>query len=281
MSKRVKIWLLIATLLLLLGSVVFASAMCFLKWDFSKLATSKYQTNSYAITEDYKDIFIDTNTANIIIVPSDDTVCYVECHEQKELSHSVEVTDGVLSIKLIDSRKWYEYIEISSISPKITVYLPKDEYNSLSIDTRTSDIKISNGLKFESVDICLSTGDICMSDIICGSINLKASTGSTYLSSVECASLSSTGSTGDISMTSLIATESIYIERDTGDVEFDGCDASKILISTNTGDIEGSLLTEKVFVATSDTGKVRVPSSKSGGICEITTDTGDIEITID
>ena len=51
-------------------------------------------------------------------------------------------------------------------------------------------------------------------------------------------------------------------------------------IKTSTGKVVGSLLTEKVFNAKSDTGKVEVPNTTSGGSCTITTDTGKIQVTI-
>jgi hypothetical protein len=44
--------------------------------------------------------------------------------------------------------------------------------------------------------------------------------------------------------------------------------------------VKGSLLTDKIFVTQSDTGKVDVPETVSGGKCKVTTDTGDIRIEI-
>ena len=57
-------------------------------------------------------------------------------------------------------------------------------------------------------------------------------------------------------------------------------DAAELEISTDTGDVKGSLLTEKVFITRSDTGRIRVPETVTGGKCKITTDTGNIEIEI-
>ena len=74
--------------------------------------------------------------------------------------------------------------------------------------------------------------------------------------------------------------EKFSVTRTTGYVKLDGCDASEIVIKTDTGDVTGTLLTEKVFIAHTDTGRVKVPNTTSGGRCEITTDTGNIKITI-
>ena len=51
-------------------------------------------------------------------------------------------------------------------------------------------------------------------------------------------------------------------------------------VTTSTGEVTGSLRSEKVFITRSDTGRQDVPKSVTGGRCEITTDTGDIEITV-
>ena len=59
-----------------------------------------------------------------------------------------------------------------------------------------------------------------------------------------------------------------------------GCDGFNIVIKTDTGDVKGSFASPKNVIASSDTGSVRVPSDHSGERCEITTDTGDIRITI-
>ena len=67
-----------------------------------------------------------------------------------------------------------------------------------------------------------------------------------------------------------------FVEPDSGDVLFDGCDAGEIEIETSTGDVKGTLLSEKIVFASASTGRVQVPEWISGGKCKITTSTGDI-----
>ena len=42
MSKRKKIWLILATVLTLVGILLFGVTMTILKWDFQKLNTAKF-----------------------------------------------------------------------------------------------------------------------------------------------------------------------------------------------------------------------------------------------
>ncbi len=86
--------------------------------------------------------------------------------------------------------------------------------------------------------------------------------------------------TGDISLVNFVAADSIYVKSDTGNVKFKNSDAVKLSIETDTGDVMGTLLSEKIFNAKSSMGDVDVPKTETGGKCEIITDTGDIKIDI-
>ena len=319
MNKTTKLWLIIATFILTLGLIIFVGAMATLKWDFTKLSTVKYETNSHEITQAYDNISIVTGTADILLLPSESENTQVVCHEQEKMKHSVTVKDGELSINAVDTRKWYDHIGINFDTSKITVYLPQKQYGSLSVKTSTGDISIPKEFAFksitlsastgdvtnyasaaETVKITTSTGDIRVENTSCNALELSlstgritvlnvacqndvtvnVSTGKTSITDMTCKSLISNGSTGDISLTNVIASERFSIKRDTGDVNFDSCDAGEIFIKTSTGDIKGTLLSEKVFFYDTDTGRVDLPQTVTGGKCELTTNTGDIKIAL-
>lgn len=317
MNKRAKIWLIIAAFLVVIGMIMFSAVMSKYKWDFTKLSTRKYETNTYEITEQFSNISMNTDTADIIFAVSNDGKCKVECYEEEKSKHYVTVSENTLVVKVIDNKYWYDYIGINFGSPKITVYLPKTEYISLFIKESTGNIEIPKNFKFESVNISLSTGDvdifasalgvikiktstgnigvengtakkfelsastgeITVANITCeGDININISTGNTNLTDTQCKNLISNGSTGNISLRNVIATEKFLIKRSTGDVRFDGSNSAEVFVETDTGDVIGNLLTDKVFITHTNTGRVDVPRTVSGGKCEISTDTGDIKI---
>lgn len=319
MKKTTKLWLVIAAFLVVAGLILFAAVMSKNKWDFTKLSTVNHERNTYEISETFHNLSINTDTADILFVLSEDEKCRVECYEEEKAKHSVTVENDTLIIKIIAEKSWYDHIGFNFDSPKMTVYLPKAAYTALSIDESTGDIKIPEEFKFESVDISLSTGDvdfsasalaliqiktstgricventsagelllsastgdITVSDVICeGDVTLRVSTGKVGLNKIACKNLTSVGTTGDIFLTHVIAEENFSIMRTTGDVRFDNSDATEIFVETDTGDITGSLLTDKVFITHTDTGSIEVPKTVTGGKCEIITDTGDIRITI-
>lgn len=317
MNKKNVIWLLIATSLLLIGCLIFGGVMMALKWDFSKLSTVKYETNEYEITDLFQSINVVTDTADITLVPSEDVS--VVCTEQENAKHTVSVKDGILQIEIVDQIKWYERIGFNFATPKISVYIPQGAYEMLTIKGSTGDVKIPENYQFERVDIHQSTGDVtCLasttdtmkiktstgsiyvenvsvgylelsvttgrikaSDVKCeGDMNVSVSTGKTSLTNVLCKNLTTDGNTGEITLKNVVAAEKLSIERSTGDVKFEGCDAAEIHVKTDTGDVTGTLMSEKVFLCKTDTGSVNVPKTTTGGVCEITTDTGDIRLTI-
>ena len=318
MKKSTKIWLLIAASFTLMGCILFWCMLNAVNWDFSKLETINRLTNSYAINENYKNISITTDTAHIAIETSENNNCSVVCYEYENSKHRVNVIDDTLTIKIEDTRKWYEYLGISFSTPKITVYIPRGEYNSLTVNSDTSNIEIPDKFLFndinvttstgfvncyasadkinlktttgritvkrlttKSMNLSASTGSIMLTGIHCSEdINLEIGTGEMNLIDVKCRNLFSQGDTGDIFLKNIIGEDKFQIERDTGDVNLKDCDAGEIYVETDTGDVTGNLLTDKIFFAQTNTGRINVPKTTNGGICEITTDTGDIKINI-
>ena len=319
MSKAAKAWLIAAVFLIAVGCITGGIMMSLLNWDFTKLSTDTYVTNRYEIEEAYQSISITTDTADIALLPAENEVCTVVCHEQENVKHTVSVKDGTLVIEAVDTRKWYQHIGIHFSSPRITVYLPQAAYGTLTVRTDTGKTDVPSDFRFDAIDIktdtgyvkvlasvlegmriktstgaitvegstaktvelSVSTGKISLSQVTCaGDMRINVSTGKTIVKDTTCGNLYSTGSTGDLALERVIVAGMLSAERSTGDVRLDSCDAAELLIDTDTGSVTGSLLSEKVFLASSDTGRISVPETTTGGRCKITTDTGNIDIRI-
>ena len=242
MKKNVKISILIASILCVAGLLICTAGLFLMDFDFSKLNTLPTKTNTHVVTEEFTNISIQTDTADVVFAISEDDSCYVVCNETEKLTHSVRVEGDTLVIQREDHRKWYDHIGISIVEYSVTVYLPRFEYANISIETDTGDVSVGNVNVTENVSIETDTGDVLLRATEVGN--------------------------------------KLTVVTDTGDVTLDRADASSISVTTDTGDVTGTLLSEKIFFAESDTGDIRVPQSMTGGRCEIRTDTGDIEITV-
>lgn len=299
MSKTSKIWLIVSIGMILIGCILFGGAMTKLNWDFSKLSAN-YETKTYEIDQSFQNITITSNTADIEFVPTENGKASVICYEQEKLKHNVSAADDTLTISVTDTRQWYDHIGIHFKAPKITVCLPQQQYRTLSVKFSTGDVYIPQDFRFESMDIAGNTGSVRNSASTLGNMQIKTNTGHIRIQGATADTMDltvSTGevfvadvtvkqdiniktTTGDTDLRNVIAEGKMTVEQGTGDIDFDCCDGSEIFLKTNTGDIEGSFLTEKIFVAKSNTGDVDVPRTTTGGKCEVTTNTGDIEIEI-
>lgn len=316
-----KKWIVAAAILLGAGVLICGISFTILGFDFGKLGTVKYETNTYEVNEDFQNITIKADTENIAFIPAEDGTCKVVCLEEEDDLHQVSVQGDTLTIERKEKHKWHFFhFGVITESPKITVYLPGDVYNALSINADTGDVSIPDNFRFADIDITLDTGDIsCQADAngdmsfktdtghitisdvsaegmritsdtgrmditnieLSGDMEIREGTGRVTMENVTCRNFTSNGDTGSIIMTNVIASGEFNIERDTGKVEFNGCDAETIYVKTDTGSVTGSLLSDKIFITDTDTGSVDVPNTITGGRCEITTDTGNIRISIE
>ena len=314
MKKRL---LITAAILTSFGLAILIGALIISNFDVSRMDITKYETNTYNVSEDFEKININTNETDIILIPSEDNGCKVICMEQKKVKHLVSVENGTLNISEMDTRKWYDHITMFSKAISVKVYLPSDKLDSLIIDSDTGDVSVPASFTFGSVgikastgdilfeasvddqltlqtttgditlsgvnarqlDLSVSTGDILIQSLVCHeTASIKVNTGETRISDMTCRNFLTTGNTGDITLKNTVASDSFSISRGTGDVNFDNSDAGQILVQTSTGDVSGTLRTEKIFIFRTSTGSIHVPDTVTGGKCQITTSTGDINI---
>ncbi len=319
MNARRNRVLLTGVCLVVVGALIAVAALFSMKFDFRRLSTRKTVTNTYTPAGEFSDILVDTATEEVSFLPAEDGKCRVVCVEEEGSQHIVIVSGDVLSIKHVNTQKWYDQIGVGSGKTSVTVYLPKKEYAALTLRTDTGDVTVPAAFRFESVlmtassadidlranvegsigirtssgsislgglrasslELTASTGHISVSDsVIEGKVSARASTGKLGFTDLSCAEAEVKTTTGDVDLVRVLVSEQLRVETDTGDVRFERSDAPEIHVETNTGDVTGTLLTPKIFEADSDTGKVQLPRSEPGGRCELKSDTGDFKLEI-
>lgn len=256
---------------------------------------SKMVTNEHTINETFENISFNIDTANINIYSSTDGACKVVCYEREKENHTVSVENGTLTISLKDV-EWYKEVHFFSKSPKITMYLPAAEYNTLFIDSSTGDVEIAKDFTFNYMDITLSTADvkcyasvketakittstggIAVENASVGALNLSLSTGDVHVHNIECAgNISLDSSTGEMDFSN-ITCKDFFANGSTGDKNFSNMDCKNITIKSSTGDVN---LTDVValekFSVTVSTGDVLFERCDGQEIF-IKTSTGDIK----
>jgi len=247
MKKANKVWLIIAVFLVLIGCVLFAAVMSALKWDFTKLSTVQYETNTYNISEAFESISVNTQTADIVFAVSDNRKCKVECLEEENEKHFVAVEEGILNIELVYERAGYFGLDFGS--PRITVYLPETQYNSLFIDGSTGDIEIPKVFCFNNADISLSTGDVDFYASALETIKIKTGTGDINAENFSAGAVELSVSTGRVTVSSLSCEGDITVGVTTGDADLNDIRCKSVISSGGTGDISLiTLLPQKGFL---------------------------------
>ncbi|MBQ9490907.1 MAG: DUF4097 family beta strand repeat protein [Lachnospiraceae bacterium] len=235
------VWNLIGLALCVIGIGVIMKTLIRADFDIGAFSNVSYVTNTYDLEDSFSDLTISGNAENIIFIPSKDGVCHITLLEEEKALHQVSVENDTLTIRSRNDKEWYEHIWFLTQRPCITIALPKKVYDRMMIETNVGEVELTD---------------------------------------LSCKELFVTQNTGDVTLERVIASEGLYVKSDTGDIEFEECDAAIISMETATGDMEGTLLTGKQFDAKTSTGKIDVPESSDGGTCKLRTNTGSIQVTI-
>lgn len=157
-------------------------------------------------------------------------------------------------------------------------YLSDITCANATLISSTGDKKITTMTVTGKLKVNSDTGDDLFSDIVCNTLNVTTTTGKQTYTDVSCGATTLTADTGKIHMTNLVSSDHLKIQTETGDITFDRCDAVSMDIKADTGDVTGTFRTPKIIYADTDTGRINVSRATEGGLCDITTGTGDIEI---
>ena len=318
--KNTKLYITAGILLILDGLIILFGTFVWLNMDFKKLNTKNYTTKTFEVKDSFNNIEINLTTTDLTLEKTDDEVCRIECIDEDKIIHTVEIKNDTLIVDTKDTRKWYDFISVSfGNNMKMMVYLTKDQFENLRINTDTGKVNIPNSFSFENIKIdgntsniaCNSsaknnieietdtgkievteisankiklstdTGHICLKKTkIQDSIEIESDTGKIEIGNIRAYKLTAENNTGKITFTDVICQESLTLQTDTGDINLEECDAKEITVNTGTGDVFGTILSGKIFTAKTSTGKISVPESTPDGICKIHTDTGNINIKI-
>lgn len=272
--------LIIAGIVLIsLGILVFAGGFIASGFNFTKLDVSKYETNTYTVEEAFNRIEVNTIEADVTLKLSDDGRFRAVCVERNKNKCEVRVENGTLKVSEPKQESWTKRL-FTFKNKSVTLYLPSEHYEALSVKTATGDVRLDN-FALGELGVVVTTGDVYAANLnVEGTLSVTVSTGDIKLNNVTCKTFKTSGSTGDIELTDTVASESFDIKRSTGDIVFRNSDAGEITVNTTTGDVSGTLRSGKIFTAKTTTGDVKVPASASGGNCSIKTTTGDIKISV-
>lgn len=312
--SRTKKAVIAASIMIVAGIIIVISAFAVNGFRWPNVTVNLAHMTSEPVnyikkTVDIKDKFssIEVKSASDVDVAvkkaSGDT-SYVEYYDCENLTHHVDVSDGVLRITADDSRNVAFNVSIGLYTgawPSVTVYLAGTEYDDLKIVTSSGDIDMEYYLLVGNIDIEASSGDVTVNGANSDSLTIATRSGNIKIDSASSKDTRISANSGDVSLGDVvtdnvdlktssgnITSGSIKAKRingraSSGDVMIRDCDASEINIMTKSGDVSIGIGSEMKYEYTTKTssGDVNVPDSVKGadGKCNIETSSGDIDVT--
>jgi transcriptional regulator with XRE-family HTH domain/DUF4097 and DUF4098 domain-containing protein YvlB len=284
------------TTLVLISLIILFITLSFVRTWY--LHTTK-STKTSVIEESFSSIIINADTIDINIYLSNDGSSKISYTTTDTYNIDFSVNNNTLEINQYNNKKIYELL-FNFSNLKLDLYLNIQTLDDITIINSTGDINIADELNFDNINITSSTGDTLINNVTCNyliykgstcdvklensninnDLNIKTSTGEIILSNVVSNNAFFTSSTGDIILSNVLVDQSLNILGSTTDVIFNEIDASNITVKLSTGDVEGVINTDKIFIVKTSSGKIKIPECTTGGICKITTSTGDITIKI-
>ena len=243
---RVAVKMIIASVFfLVLGGILCVFSYAKMGNSLQAMSFIQMESKNIKISEAFEDIHVKMDTGQITIQRSEDTSCSILCYQDTKAPFAIKTENGMLSIAETSNEgmTWYEKASLFIDMPKVVISLPKDSYRNLTLQSETGQLTVKGELSFESAVMTSDTGDLTLSKVICRG--------------------------------------PLQVKLDTGNIWFEDCDADSIMAETDTGNINASFRTGKTIEAKTDTGNVKIPKESTGGNCRMTTDTGNIIVTIE
>lgn len=301
MKKSKKCALLVALVMIITGAAIFLVAFAIAGFNFENLSTEKIATQNVEIKEQFQRISICSYEYDLMLFKSEDEKCRVVFtgNEKQLLVCNVEGTE--LIIDLHDTRKWYEKMEYAFQKDMgISVFLPEKEYDALfansysggigidndftfdeaNIETSSGNIEVS-GMTAEKLDIQSYSGKIDISEISAtDKINIGTQSGAISAGNVNASNIAVNSYSGKVNLENSVAETLLSVETTSGNVIFNNCDAGEISVNTYSGSVSGTLLSDKIFLTSTHSGSINVPTSSGTEKCTINTSSGNIKINV-
>lgn len=99
MKKSGKIAMIAASGMVFAGIVISLCAMCAMGFDFSKMETATFRTETHPVEQSFSRICVEGAGSDVRLYLSDDDSCRVQCHEREGLESIIEIKDDTLYIR--------------------------------------------------------------------------------------------------------------------------------------------------------------------------------------
>lgn len=284
-------------------------------------AVERQEKKTVEVTEPFTSLRVQEGSADVKLLPSEDGGCRVVYGESKHSRCRVGVENGTLTVV----RETEEHSRSGLFSFEDTlpvcIYLPAGDYETLSVSSDSGDVKASDGLSFQKVEIVTVSGDIRLEDLEAETLSAKSSSGDIRLRGCSAASLTLETSSGDQTVDETVCSGDGKLHSGSGDIELEASSFRSLDLSSNSGkttlsktvcsgtvkaetgsggislrkasaasfdlrttsgDVNGSVVGSVDFIVDTGSGSVRTRGGVRGAAaCRVRTGSGDVDLEVD
>ena len=284
---------------IVMSAVLGRQARVTMKEEKKAKAKSSYEEKKLVITEPFVNIDVQAaDDMDVKLKASEDGRCVVDYFDSDEVVHSVYVQDDTLTITCDDQRTFGSDLGFGD-DPYIVISIPEARYGQITLVSDSGDISSSLQLLCDKLTITEVSGDVFISGAGGARADIQVKSGDVTVATMEMDRVSISGESGDFSLMNIgakninvssgngllegydvVASNTMTLTTDRGDIAIEGGEAATMWISTGKGDVDISLLSDKYILADSNSGDINLPESSANSWekCIVRTDSGSISL---
>lgn len=161
------------------------------------------------------------------------------------------------------------------------IHIGNTEPDRLDVQSTSGDITIEKVKANGEFQVKSTSGEVTLAGVEGKAMTFDTTSGDITLTDVQGKAITAASTSGEITLSRVVLEERIQLKSTSGDIELRDSDGAELSIQTTSGRVSGTLLSEKIFRIDTISGDVNAPYSASGGKCEVTTRSGDVDFHTD
>ena len=277
--KKIKlIVILVAVICLVAGGALSCAALAMVGFDVHKLQSEEYEEVTFPVDEAFSAIEIEDSGCDVELIRSEDGTCKVVCDDSEKVYHTVQVTDGVLTVRQTDERRWYEHIGLWFGTRRVRIYLPADRYDRLTASVGSGNVTVPAGFTFrtgtvecgsgnivfdaaaeETFTLSCSSGNVLGNGGTFGDLTVQSNSGNIVLSDIGTKGLSVGASSGNVRLNHVRVEGVLSMRAASGSLSMEQVRAASLSVEATSGDVRLSdVLISGHLAARVNSGNIRM-----------------------
>lgn len=156
-----RVMIIVSLCFVVLGITLMVGAAAMGGFRIENLFNDDRKRNTVSIKEKFDSVEVETALDSVIFIPAEDDAGIIELYENSRSYYDVMVEDNTLKIRYNENRKWFEYINLGSLSShEVKVMVPAAQYKNITVKTGIGSITIPNDFTAENIVTETGIGNI-------------------------------------------------------------------------------------------------------------------------